>query len=220
MQLLPPIRILILASSALARAGISALLNDAAQDARTVEVVGAHSGDENLGDVIDVYQPEVIVVDAGFDVSVWEDRIQEIHEFAIPMLLLLGDTSQQEECIALMRSGVRGILFQDTEPDKWIQALAMINDGFVVVHHDMIPNFIEATIPLGDLPTLTEALTPREQEVLNLVAEGLPNKMIGLRLNISEHTVKFHVNAILTKLQAQSRTDAVVRATRLGLLSF
>jgi two-component system nitrate/nitrite response regulator NarL len=70
--------------------------------------------------------------------------------------------------------------------------------------------------PLPGLPV--EDLTPRELEVLQLLAEGLPNKAIGLRLSISEHTVKFHVNAILGKLGAQSRTDAVVRATRLGLI--
>jgi two-component system nitrate/nitrite response regulator NarL len=65
---------------------------------------------------------------------------------------------------------------------------------------------------------LVEELTPRELEVLQLLAEGLPNKAIGLRLEISEHTVKFHVNAILGKLGAQSRTEAVVRASRLGLI--
>ena len=61
-------------------------------------------------------------------------------------------------------------------------------------------------------------LTQREMEVLALVAEGLPNKAIASRLEISEHTVKFHVNSILTKLGAQSRTEAVTRATRMGLL--
>jgi DNA-binding NarL/FixJ family response regulator len=64
----------------------------------------------------------------------------------------------------------------------------------------------------------SDPLTPREQEVLQLLAEGLPNKVIAQRLTISEHTVKFHINAILGKLGAQSRTDAVVRATRSGLL--
>ena len=62
-------------------------------------------------------------------------------------------------------------------------------------------------------------LTPRESQVLGLLAEGLTNKAIAQRLSISDHTVKFHVNAILGKLNAQSRTDAVVRATRQGLIS-
>jgi DNA-binding NarL/FixJ family response regulator len=65
---------------------------------------------------------------------------------------------------------------------------------------------------------LIEALTPRELEVLQLLAEGLPNKAIARQLNISDHTVKFHVNAIMSKLNAQSRTEAVVQATRLGLI--
>jgi len=63
-----------------------------------------------------------------------------------------------------------------------------------------------------------EELTPRETEVLQLMADGLTNKAIAQKLSISEHTVKFHVNAILGKLGVQSRTEAVVRATRLGLL--
>jgi two-component system nitrate/nitrite response regulator NarL len=67
-------------------------------------------------------------------------------------------------------------------------------------------------------PAPTEELTAREREVLQLLAEGLPNKAIAARLTISEHTVKFHVNAILTKLGVQSRTEAVVRAVRLGLI--
>jgi two-component system, NarL family, nitrate/nitrite response regulator NarL len=61
-------------------------------------------------------------------------------------------------------------------------------------------------------------LTPREIEVLQLVAEGFPNKQIALQLGISEHTVKFHIDAILGKLGAHSRTEAVTRAARLGLL--
>jgi two-component system, NarL family, nitrate/nitrite response regulator NarL len=67
-------------------------------------------------------------------------------------------------------------------------------------------------------PAIAVELTAREQEVLQLLAEGLPNKAIARRLEISEHTVKFHVNAILGKLNAQSRTEAVVRAGRLGLI--
>ena len=66
--------------------------------------------------------------------------------------------------------------------------------------------------------SLIEELTARERDVLALVADGRSNREIASALSISEHTVKFHVNAILSKLGAQSRTEAVVRATRLGLL--
>jgi DNA-binding NarL/FixJ family response regulator len=76
--------------------------------------------------------------------------------------------------------------------------------------------------PSRDFPPspLIEELTPRELEVLQLLVRGLSNKAIGFQLDISEHTVKFHVNAIMTKLSAQSRTEAAVRATQMGLVLF
>ncbi len=84
---------------------------------------------------------------------------------------------------------------------------------------------IDPAFPLAVVPARGEAadvaaeeLTPREVEVLQLLVEGLPNKQIAQRLSISEHTVKFHVDAILGKLGAHSRTEAVTRAARLGLI--
>ena len=68
-------------------------------------------------------------------------------------------------------------------------------------------------------PDLVESLTPREIEVLQLLSQGLPNKGIAQRLGISDHTVKFHVNAILGKLGVQSRGEAIVQAVRLGLVT-
>jgi two-component system, NarL family, nitrate/nitrite response regulator NarL len=68
-------------------------------------------------------------------------------------------------------------------------------------------------------PVLLDPLTPRELEVLRLLSEGLSNKLIAARLGVSEHTAKFHLNAILGKLGAQSRTEAIVQAARLGLVA-
>jgi ATP/maltotriose-dependent transcriptional regulator MalT len=68
-------------------------------------------------------------------------------------------------------------------------------------------------------PELYEALTPRELEVLEVLAQGLSNRAIASRLVISEHTVKFHVSAIFGKLGAENRTDAVRRGVRLGLVA-
>jgi DNA-binding CsgD family transcriptional regulator len=86
--------------------------------------------------------------------------------------------------------------------------------GLVVVDDDLKKTALRG----GATQTLATPLTPREREVLQLVAEGLPNKLIADRLGISEHTAKFHVNAILDKLGADTRTDAVVKAARFGLL--
>jgi DNA-binding NarL/FixJ family response regulator len=86
----------------------------------------------------------------------------------------------------------------------------------VVITADLSGQLLSAP-PTPDLDP-SESLTSREQEVLQLVAEGLTNKAIAQELSISEHTVKFHINTIMGKLNAQSRTAAVVRATRLGLI--
>jgi DNA-binding NarL/FixJ family response regulator len=94
-----------------------------------------------------------------------------------------------------------------------------------VVDRDFISALTSSGQPLApktwddrEVESPIEELTPRELAALRLLAEGLPNKTIALRLGISEHTVKFHVNAILGKLGVASRTEAVVRATRLGLI--
>jgi two-component system, NarL family, nitrate/nitrite response regulator NarL len=80
------------------------------------------------------------------------------------------------------------------------------------------PTLLRVLVSARATPGDALALTPREAEVLNLLAEGLSNKLVADRLKISEHTAKFHVNAILTKLGAETRTEAVVLAARRGLL--
>jgi DNA-binding CsgD family transcriptional regulator len=77
-----------------------------------------------------------------------------------------------------------------------------------------------ATRSRGGAADLVEPLTPREREVLDLLVQGLTNRLIGERLGISEHTAKFHVNAILGKLGVESRTEAVAEAARRGLVTF
>jgi DNA-binding NarL/FixJ family response regulator len=113
-------------------------------------------------------------------------------------------------------SGVRGLLLRDVDATTLALALPAVARGLVVCDTTLVAGLFPARQP--PFMSSTEALTPREQEVLQLLAEGLPNKTIADRLRISEHTVKFHVNAILSKLGVQSRTEAVVRAMRLGLL--
>jgi DNA-binding CsgD family transcriptional regulator len=79
-------------------------------------------------------------------------------------------------------------------------------------------NLTPGPFPRREGEPLSEELTPREHEVLQLIAEGLPNKLIALKLGISEHTVKFHITSILGKLDAGSRTEAVRLGARRGLV--
>jgi two-component system, NarL family, response regulator YdfI len=107
----------------------------------------------------------------------------------------------------------------DISPDQLVAALQAVASGLLVLH----PSHANERLPAGSsssrvLDELAESLTRRELEVLQMLAAGLSNKEIAARLNISEHTVKFHVASILGKLGAGSRTEAVSLGIRRGLV--
>jgi len=113
----------------------------------------------------------------------------------------------------LFRRGVHAILPRDAAAEQIVAALHAASAGLIAVPIEasawMIPAATESEV---------ESLTPREMEALEMLAEGLSNKQIAARLHISEHTAKFHVNSILGKLGAGTRTEAVMRGLRTGLL--
>ena len=131
-----------------------------------------------------------------------------------PILVLVGDGGAASQ---VWMADVRGLLLRTTNGETLAIALAAIAQGLVILDPQMAHLFTAGAGPRSAGTTL-EPLTPRELEVLRGLADGLANKEIARRLAISEHTVKFHVNAIMGKLGAQSRTEAVVRATRAGVI--
>jgi two-component system nitrate/nitrite response regulator NarL len=150
------------------------------------------------------------------------ERLAVLVESTAPVAVLLPDESR---VIEVWSAGVRAILRRDADPVQVAAALHALTQGLGVVDASFAaalarPAGLPALRPWEDSRTdpLIEELTARELTVLRLVAEGLPNKTIAAKLGISEHTVKFHINAIFGKLGVASRTEAVVRATRLGLI--
>jgi DNA-binding NarL/FixJ family response regulator len=126
-----------------------------------------------------------------------------------PTLVLAPDMA---EARSAMGEGAVGALRRDASPEQLAAALVAAAEGLWVLD----PGFGPAILPAPAV--LLEPLSPREQEVLLLLVEGLPNREIARRLFISAHTVKFHVNAILSKLDAATRTEAAVAAVRLGIV--
>lgn len=202
-------RVLIVADDPLARAGLAALLADQPGCA----VVGQVAGEADLPDALDVHRPDVTLWDLGWDPTSSLERLADLADAGPPIVALLPD---EAHATGARTAGARGLLLRDTGADPLVAALMAVAQGLVVLE----PSLAAAMLAAGDQAPapLIEELTPRELEVLQLLAEGLPNKAIARRLDISQHTVKFHVNAILGKLGAQSRTEAVVRATRMGLI--
>jgi DNA-binding NarL/FixJ family response regulator len=135
------------------------------------------------------------------------DEFPEDHERAIPSVVL----SDAPFTPRLLSRGVHAVLALEAPLDQIVAALCAAAAGLVALPADVFPR----VIPESDAEP-AEALTPRETETLEMVAEGLSNKQIAARLNISDHTAKFHVNSILNKLGAGTRTEAVMRGIRRG----
>lgn len=205
---LTEMRVLIVGDNPLVRAGLAALL----ADQPAVDVVGQVAASE-LSDLLDAFRADVVAWVVGWDVDSALSSLTDLGDSGLPVLLLLNDEARAVDALA---AGARGLLLQDADADAVLAALTALGQGLVVLHPALTANLPTAAPP-DPLPP-PDLLTPRELEVLNLLAEGLPNKLIANQLSISEHTVKFHVNAVMSKLGVQSRTEAVVRATRLGLI--
>ena len=198
-----PLRLLIVGEDALARAGLRALAEAAGLHV-TADVPPAELEDGG---------------DDGADAAAWDigvsgvlDRLRTLSE-RIPVVAVLWGEEQAGEALT---AGARGVLLRDRVEDRLLPALAAATAGLVTLDEGLAESLLRPRP--APAPPLAEPLTPREGEVLQLVAEGLTNRRIGERLGISEHTAKFHVNAILGKLGAQSRSEAVAQAARLGLV--
>lgn len=203
------LRVLVVADDILTRAGLAALLAD--QPGCTV--VGQTPAAPDLAEQVPVYNPDVIVWDLGWDSAPALDRLADVGGAGVPVVALCADEADAAEIWA---AGVQGVLLRSTDTTRLVAALVAAAQELAVLDPALVPAlWTVASVPAA--PPI-DPLTPREREVLHLLADGLSNRAIAHRLAISEHTVKFHVNAILRKLDVQSRTEAVTQATRLGLI--
>ena len=145
----------------------------------------------------------------------WESVLD--HSGTAEVLLLVDDPSVQDWEEA-MRNGVHGVLSSDADRDILVAALHALTMGLTVFPSGIVDQAFQTRRAGAPADGAVESLTSREREVLVLLADGLPNKIIAERLGISDHTVKFHVASILGKLGASSRTEAVTSAIRQGIL--
>jgi two-component system, NarL family, nitrate/nitrite response regulator NarL len=149
------------------------------------------------------------IADRDADVAVVDLVGATFDKLRIPVVALAADRRSGD---AAFSAGARAVLSRTVESDTLSAAILAASAGLTTVD----PELVGLTPRVVIDPRESEELTPREIEVLQHLASGLSNKEIAVRLGISDHTVKFHVNAVLSKLSADSRTEAVVRGVRLG----
>ena len=215
------IRTLVAAASPVVRAGLEALLTRSA----SVTVVGASSGD-SLADDIEAHEPQVVLLAL--------DSSDRAPPRVASLVTLSPDAASRAPAVILMvpsptiawtadaiRSGARGVLPRDASVAEIVAALEAAAVGLATLPAELAVELASGTrtsVATRERPASTQPLTRREVEVLGMLAEGLANKNIAVRLQISEHTVKTHVASILTKLDAFSRAEAVAIGARQGLI--
>lgn len=191
------IRVALLSDDALLRAGLSSLLQQ----------VGSI-------DIVERDQAEVALWDAGNDPSKALARFGELRSMPMPVVAVVGDTAHVGPALA---AGARGVVLRDQVGPGIHAALAAVRSGLTVMDSQLAASLVPPT-PVRSETKGRGELTEREKQVVQLLSEGLSNKLIADRLGISDHTAKFHVNGVMMKLGASTRTEAVVEAMRRGLI--
>ena len=209
--------VMIVSPSAVRRAGLEALVRENPSAA----LAGSVSTFAILLQQVQRLHPDVVLLDMetldGFP-------MQSIHAArngkGEPAFIALVESPTKDWTIVALRSGFKAVLPRDATADEIASAFRAVVLGLVVLHPRAVRSLAEHLVasPMDPLSDLVEELTPREVEVLRLLADGSGNKEIASHLGISEHTVKFHISSILGKLGVATRTEAVTMGIRRGLI--
>jgi DNA-binding NarL/FixJ family response regulator len=199
-------RVLVVGDDPLARHGLTVLL----------------AGERGLVVADERATAEVAASSEEADVALWDvgsgteslAALRDAVDAGMPVVAVVSSGAQAAEAL---RAGALGAVLRDAEPARLIGAVLAVARGGLVVLAEALRAALLRAVPAAPV-ALPEPLTPREVEVLQLLALGLPNREIADRLGISDRTAKFHVASILGKLGASNRTEALAQAARLGLI--
>lgn len=210
------LRILLIDDHTLFRVGLEGLLSH-----RGIEIVASASDGREGLDLAHRLKPDIVLLDMRMPDIDGIGVLKRLRDsnFENP-IVMLTTSSEERDLVEALRNGAQGYLLKDMEPDELVLALRDIVKGKTVVAPDLAP--VLAKVVQGDGSLAEEAspfdnLTPREGEILSLLAEGQSNKVIARNLGISDGTVKLHVKAILRKLGVHSRVEAAVIAVEQGM---
>ncbi|MEL6160790.1 MAG: response regulator transcription factor [Cyanobacteria bacterium J06627_32] len=218
--------VVICAAQSVTRAGLAAMATMV-----TTQVVGQVSSLQALSDWLQTQQADLAIVELSMLDADEMERLLQLME-SLPVresLSVLGllavepgnwAANMRRTMVQLVATGLVSLVPVGVSANELRSAIAAISNGFTVLYPEVSEALFaqQPTFQPVDPDVLLEPLTPREVQVLNLLAGGLTNRAIAQKLTISEHTVKFHVSAILAKLGVTSRTEAIAVGIRSGLV--
>ena len=209
------IRILLADDHHIVRAGVRQLLESASD----LQVIAEAGDGEEAQALIQKHKPDVAVLDVqmpkatGIEVTRWvRANMPEVG------VLILTAYDDDPYVMAVLQAGANGYVLKTAQTDDLIQAVRDVNEGKSALDPS-ITRKLMSNLFKGSEKKIVEPLTDRELDVLRLAAKGFTNKAIGVQLSISDRTVQGHLAHIFAKLQANSRTEAVMRSVSLGLIS-
>ena len=208
------IRVLIVDDHAIVRKGIRALLSESGG----FEIVGEAADGQAAVRAAAETQPDVILMDLlmpDMDGIEATRRITSLHPGM--RILVLTSFAADNKVFPAIKAGALGYLLKDSSPEELVRAVRQVHRGEPALHPIIARKLLQEIAQPADLRPSPEALTARELDVLQLIAQGLSNQEIADQLVISEPTVRAHVSRILGKLHLASRTQAALYAVREGL---
>jgi NarL family two-component system response regulator LiaR len=209
------IRVLIADDHAVVREGLRGFL--ALQD--DVEVVGEAADGEEAVAAVARLEPDVALVDLVMPRVDGLEAIKRIRALdAATRVIVLTSFADEDKMLPAVRAGAVGYLLKDVAPQDLVAAIRTVHDGETLLHPAVVRELVREVAGDGLQAPADNPLTPREREVLALIARGRANKAIAFELGVAEKTVKTHVSNILAKLGVSDRTQAALYAVREGLV--
>jgi DNA-binding NarL/FixJ family response regulator len=208
-------RVMVAATSAVRRGGLEAMVRENS----SFRLAGSAPGLVGLAERVEELQPDVVLIDLAQPDPQFAPLAASLQGAGTAVVVLV-DEPDANWISRVLRAEVRALLAREASREEIHSAIHAASNGMVLLDPEITKDLLAGDRQSGADPTLemVDALTPREIEVLRMMAEGLGNKEIAARLGISDHTVKFHISSILAKTGASTRTEAVTLGIRMGLI--
>lgn len=200
--------ILLIDDHPMLRTGVKQLISMAPE----LAVVGeAGNGEQGIA-LAEALAPDLILLDLNMPGLNGLETLDRLREKALSgRIVVFSVSNHEEDVVTALKRGADGYLLKDMEPEDLLKALHQAAAGEMVLSEALTP-VLAASVRASRAPAERDIsqLTPRERDILKLIAQGLPNKMIARRLDIMESTVKVHVKHLLKKMKLKSRVEAAV----------